>query len=204
MISKGVKILILSFFVSPLPLGLSASLTRISIFSFSNNSPIGIGIIAYLTFNIRANGFPSLDNARVNGKAGETVRVPITPNSASRYEIAAVSIDISHDSGVLENPTAEVGPAGTVAGKDVVFDEISPGILRVGAWGMNQNVIGDGIVAYVTYDIKANAVRGLTALTNASAASDPYGNDAPIHETNGVVYVNMANTAPWLILLLYY
>jgi len=134
-----------------------------------------------------ANGIPSLDLGRVTGYPGETVRIPVTLSNASGYEIAAVSIDISYDIAVLENASAEIGPAGSAAGKYVVFNEISSGILRVGVSGVNQNLIGDGVVAYVVFDIKADAVMGKTDLGNAPSASDPSGNDVPIEGESGAV-----------------
>jgi len=134
-----------------------------------------------------ANGIPSLDLGRVAGYPGETVRIPVTLSNASGYEIAAVSIDISYDIAVLENASAEIGPAGSAAGKYVVFNEISSGILRVGVSGVNQNLIGDGVVAYVVFDIKADAVMGKTDLGNAPSASDPSGNDVPIEGESGAV-----------------
>ncbi len=136
-----------------------------------------------------ANGIPSLDLTRVTGKPGETVRVPVTLTNASGYEIAAVSMDISYNIAVLENARAEIGPAGSAAGKYVIFSEISSGILRVGVSGFNQNLIGDGAVAYVVFDIKSDAVMGQTDLGNAPSASDPSGNDVPIEGKNGAISV---------------
>jgi len=134
-----------------------------------------------------ANGIPSLDLTRRSGKPGETVRVPVTLTNASGYEIAAVSMDVSYDVAVFENARAEIGPAGSAAGKYVVFNEISSGILRVGVSGVNQNLIGDGVVAYVVFDIKTDAVMGQTDLGNAPSASDPSGNDVPIEGESGAV-----------------
>ena len=156
-----------------------------------------------ITTTFMDNGYSSLDLAQAYGKAGETVRVPISLKNATGYEIAAVSVDISYDSNVLQNSTAEIGPAGSAAGKDIVFNEISPGILRVGVWGINQNVIDSGIVAYVTFDIKSDAIRGRTALINAPSASGLSGYDVPVNGTNGAISINMTKALPWLILLLY-
>ena len=134
-----------------------------------------------------SNGIPSLDLTRITGKPGETVRVPVTLSNVSGYEIAAVSMDISYDIAVLENARAEIGPAGSAAGKYVIFNEISSGILRVGVSGVNQNLIGDGVVAYVVFDVKTDAVMGQTDLGNAPSASDPSGNDVPIEGESGAI-----------------
>ena len=136
---------------------------------------------------IMANGIPSLDLTRISGKPGETVSVPVTLTNVSGYEIAAVSTDVSYDVAVFENARAEIGPAGSAAGKYVVFNEISSGILRVGVSGVNQNLIGDGVVAYVVFDIKTDAVMGQTDLGNAPSASDQSGNDVPIEGESGAV-----------------
>ncbi len=68
-----------------------------------------------------ANGIPSLDLARITGKPGETVSMPVTLTNVSGYEIAAVSMDVSYDVAVFENARAEIGPAGSAAGKYVVL-----------------------------------------------------------------------------------
>ena len=132
---------------------------------------------------------PSLDLAQVTGQPGETVRVPLTLTNVSGYQVAAVSTDISYDDGVLENPGAHIGPAGSAAGKSVIFKEVSPGIFRVGVSGFNQNLIRDGVVAYAIFDVKAETALGKTILYNSPSGSDPSGNDVPVEGQEGAVSV---------------
>ena len=54
---------------------------------------------------------------------------------------------------------------------------------------MNQSLIGDGVVAYVIFDIKADAALGHSTLQNSPEASDPSGNDVPIEGENRTITV---------------
>jgi len=130
---------------------------------------------------------PLLRLATLTSAPGETIIVPITLDNSPGYDISAILTDISYDSSVFENPTVQIGPAGSAADKDVLFNEISPGILRIGVSGLNQNLIGDGVVAYVIFDIKADAAIDQSTLQNSPEASDPSGNDVPIEGENGTI-----------------
>ena len=129
---------------------------------------------------------PSLEIGHVSGEPGETVTVPMTLTNASGYNISAISSDIIYDVSVLENPTVEIGPAGTAASKTVTSSEPSSGTFRVGVLSIaNNDAVGDGVVAYLIFTIKE--AWGRTTLSNSPEGSDPAGNDVTIDGTNGSV-----------------
>ena len=158
--------------------------------------------LAYLegsgNISVRAtalDGSPSLDIGNVTGSPGETVTVAVTLTNASGYLVSGVSTDITYDTSYLESPSVSIGAAGTSAGKDVSFNEISSGTIRVGVFSAsNNNAIGDGIVAYVSFKIKSSASSGQTTLGNAPSGSDPSGNDITMDGADGVVTVSYSST----------
>ena len=138
---------------------------------------------------------PSLDVGQVSGSLGETVTIPVTLTNASGYQVSGVSTDITYDTSYLESPSVSIGAAGTSAGKDVGFNEISSGTIRVGVFSAsNNNAIGDGIVAYVSFKIKSSASSGQTTLGNTPSGSDPSGNDITMGGADGVVTVSYSST----------
>ncbi len=133
---------------------------------------------------------PKVSIGRKTASPGEKVRVAITLNNAPGYDVSALSTDITYDSKILLNPSVEIGPAGTAAGKSIVFNEISTTTIRVGVISAsNNNPMGDGVVAYVSFDIKDDASVGQTTLANAPGASDPSGNDITVSGTNGLITI---------------
>jgi hypothetical protein len=112
----------------------------------------------------------------------------VSLTNASGYQISALLTNISYDTNVLENPTVEIGPAGTAAGKTVTSSEPSSGTFRIGVLSVSNNsAIGNGVVAYLTFTVKTGASLGVAALQNSPEASDPSGNDVPIAGTNGSI-----------------
>ena len=136
---------------------------------------------------------PSLSLSWPTGAPGDTVTVSVSFTNASGYQISAILTDISYDTSVLENLTVEIGPAGSAAGKTVISNEISSGNFRIGVLLGSNNIIADGIVAYLTFDIRADASLGQTTLENFPEASDPSGNDVPISGNDGVIQVTTNN-----------
>jgi hypothetical protein len=92
---------------------------------------------------------------------------------ATGQAISAISNDIVYDPNLLANPTVNISDSAKHAGKEVVFNEVRPGLLRVGVVGLNQNLIPDGVTANVTFDVLKG---GQISFTNQPTASDPHGN----------------------------
>ena len=132
----------------------------------------------------------------VSGSVGTQVTVPITLTN-SGASIAALSIDIGFDDTKLSVPkhtdgitpiAATLSPA--ITDKVIVqsLPTSSSGVLRLGIYGINNHAIGDGIVAYVKFNILANASGTLT-LTNTPGASDPAGTPIVITGASGQINI---------------
>jgi parallel beta-helix repeat protein len=148
------------------------------------------GIVNRLMNARSSNSVPLLDIGSSTGEPGKTVTVPVSLANASGYNVSAISCDISYDTGIFEDATVAIGPAGSSAGKSVTSNEISTGVLRIGVLSAsNSNVIGDGVVIYLTFRVKAGASLGQTPLGNSPEASDPSGNDVSIEGSNGVIRI---------------
>lgn len=117
--------------------------------------------LAFFTMMSGAAQAIRLDLGTASGTPGSDVTIPITLDYlGATPNIAATSNDIGFNTGLLENPTASLGPAGTAANKMVIQNLRSPGVFRVGVIGLNQNIIQGGIAAYVTFRIKSGATPG--------------------------------------------
>jgi len=132
------------------------------------------------------------------GSPGDTVTIPVTLNyiEGETLNICSIGIDIGFNPDVLENPQVEIGPAGSDADKDIFSNIVSPRLLRIGILGYNQNIISAGIVANVTFTIKADAADGTYTLTNTPSASDPDGNAISVAGVDGTVRVLSVNYSP--------
>jgi len=62
--------------------------------------------------------------------------------------------------------------------------------LRIGVLSTsNSNVIGNGVVVYLTFSVRADASLGQTTLENSPEASDPSGNDVSMEGSNGAIRI---------------
>ena len=144
-----------------------------------------------------SSGTPSIVVGLGTGIPGGTVKIPLILNNLSGWQVSAIAADIVYDTSVLENPTVEIGPAGSAADKTITSNAISSGNLRVGVLSIsNNNIIADGIVAYVTFDVKADISDCQSTVENTPDASDPSGNDVAVSGTDGVVVISLSPPVP--------
>jgi len=152
-------------------------------------------IIFQIMLMIMAAGFASAADPVVsigtgNGLRGDTVQVPVTLTNVSGINLSAISVDVGFDANVLENPSAVVGPAGSAADKGVAINpNYSPGVMRVLLFGINQNVINNGIIFYVNFTIKPAAAYGVTVLTSKPSGSTPDARYVTMSGVNGALNI---------------
>ena len=103
---------------------------------------------------------------------------------AKGQAISAVSSDITYDPNLLANPRVTISGSAKQVGKEVVFNEVRPGLLRVGVVGLNQNLIPDGVTANVTFDVLKE---GQISFSNQPTASDPHGNMVSVTFRDGKI-----------------
>ena len=133
---------------------------------------------------------PSVGVGSGNGTRAGKITLPITLTNISGTDIAAVSVDIEYDTSIFEKPKATIGPSGDTADKTVATSEPAFGVFRVTVFSIsNNNIIGNGVVAYLTLNILANAPGIETTLTNTPSASDPSGNDVGVESSDSTVTI---------------
>ena len=115
------------------------------------------------------------------GTYGTPADMPLTLTNDGA-SIAGVSADITFNTTYFDFVGATIGPAGSAAGKDVVVNQLSPGLVRIGVFSdSNINVIADGMVAIVHFTLKRNPVGGID-IGIVPGASDPIGNPVTDHQ----------------------
>jgi hypothetical protein len=160
-----------------------------------NGFILGVILFTVLGFSFPAFG-ASLNLGEATGNAGSDVTIAMTLTTGG-LQIAAVAMDIVYGTATfLENPRVVIGAAGTAVGKQVISSTPAPGIFRIGVLSItNNNAIGDGVVADVTFKIKDTAPAGDITLINIPSASDPSGNPVSITGQNGLIHVVTAPPA---------
>ncbi len=159
-------------------------------------------VIPYLSFLILLlmawpAGAVRLDLGLVSGLSGADVTIPITLTyEGATPNISATSSDIGFDAAVLANPRAVIGPAGTVAVKNVVVSSPLAGLFRVALIGLNQNILQDGIVVFVTFTVNAGVPPGTITLTNTPSATDPAGNPVVVLGSPGTIQLPLFGDVP--------
>jgi uncharacterized repeat protein (TIGR01451 family) len=105
-------------------------------------------------------------------------------------------MDIGYNSTYLTPVSATIGPAGQEAGKNVASNIVSPGLFRVGVFSSsNLSPIGNGIVAYVTFEISCDAPFVTYGLSNTPSAATPEGVDVPTDGSDGSIQVVEESTS---------
>jgi hypothetical protein len=118
------------------------------------------------------------------GAPGNTLLTSVV-YSAQGAQVAGLQFDILYDQIALSLSTAQAGSAATLATKDLSFNTLSPGDTRSLIFGLNQNVIGDGSVADLTFQVALNAPTGPYNLhLSGIVGTDPNGNNVTITNLN--------------------
>jgi hypothetical protein len=106
------------------------------------------------------------------GAAGAPAVVAVTLTETPPPCAVAFQFDASYDSTKVTLASATAGPALAASGKDVASRVSSSGnSVRVVASGLNQNTIGNGDVADLTFNLVSGFTSGSTALTLSNCLS---------------------------------
>lgn len=152
--------------------------------------------VAMLPFVLAALGFAeaaTLNLSDAVGAPGGTVEIAVSLNSEGS-SVAGASSDISYDPAVFSNPRAVIDSsiaADTGATKQVIFNVVEDGLFRFGVFGLNQTAIPDGVIAWVSLDVKGDARRGsVTELGNKPGATDGQGNALTVSGPAARIYIS--------------
>src|SRR3970040_726760 len=113
-------------------------------------------------------GAPSalIDVGNGSGNPGDTgIVVAVSLASDPGANVASLDFDLSFDSSRLAYVSTATGPAASAAVKDAQGNLISPGTIRVIVFGLKTNVIGDGVVAIISFNVLGGAAPGDSSLS---------------------------------------
>ncbi len=131
---------------------------------------------------------------RVPGTAGNTVVVEIRVRAGTGHMPAGINFDVQYDNAVLSVGTSGYwadGAVTTAAGKSGAASNPGGNIVRVVIFGLNANVIADGVIGTITFTLDSAAADQDSALTVTNiAVSDPSASTiTPVSGVNGVVVI---------------
>ncbi len=111
---------------------------------------------------------------------GATIVVPVNLTSSVGENPAGLQFDLTYNTSVLTFVSYADGPVSTAAGKFGSSSNPSAGVRRVVIFGLNPNVIGNGVVCNLTFTVQTTAPVGLSPLTlSAVQITDPNATPLP-------------------------
>jgi hypothetical protein len=125
----------------------------------------------------------------VVGLPGNTV-LTSAEYTAQGAQVAGLQFDVLYNPSALSLSSAQAGSAATLASKSIAFNLESPGDTRFIIFGLNQNVIGNGSVADLKFQVSSTAPAGPYNLS----LSGIVGSDASGHAVT-ITNLNPAPTA---------
>ena len=140
---------------------------------------------------------PKIDLGSVsNGAPGTVVKIPVTlttggaaissPGLTITYDPAKVVSVTSFDPADLAQ-TPALGPAAVAAGKTISDSSPAAGTYTIGLLSTsNTNVIGDGVIVNLFFELAADATGPIT-LASVPSAADPSGAPVAVTGTSGTI-----------------
>ena len=154
-------------------------------------SLLTIAGMARVTFAASLN----IGNAQANvGKTG--VQVDVDLEVVGSEEIASLQLDLQFDDR-LKLVDVYAGNVATTADKSVAWNSRSNGVARVLLYGLNENVIDNGHVFQLIFDVKADGVSGQSDISAPSlTASNPVGDNVALSAQSGYVGIGGGAASP--------
>lgn len=107
-------------------------------------------------------------------------------------KVSAIQFDVDYDDSCLLFDSVSAGNALTSVNKQVAYNEVSSGTVRIIGYGLNQNEIQDGVVAKLAFNLKSMPPLGLSPISIKNMIlSDPDGNSVSVSGTDGYVKIEL-------------
>ncbi|MDX9972323.1 MAG: dockerin type I domain-containing protein [FCB group bacterium] len=128
---------------------------------------------------------------------GISVVLPVTLEHAASEAVAGMQFDVGYEDVPFEAVGATIGPAASTAGKTLQFAFVDETHARLIVSGFNLNTIPSGIVAYVTFQVMADAPQAVyvAELQNALLSS-AYGASISVTSVAGAITVGNPVSSP--------
>jgi PKD repeat protein len=146
----------------------------------------GIQCVQEGTITVTVNPNPPLLTVGNSSAApGASVTVPVTLTGRDAT-LCGLTTDVTYDLASLTFTSAQIGPAALAAGKSLNSSTPSTGVIRLAILGINVTPIGDGIVAYLTFQV-AQGASGSTVLNHSCGGTDCEGGGVGMSCPGGIV-----------------
>lgn len=131
----------------------------------------------------------TLTLASGTGIQGGTITLDLTIASTGGAQVAAIQFALSFGADITAINSSALGAVGIAASKMISAGGGNTFII----FGLNANVIGDGVLATFTFQIAPGASTS-NITVGSMAASDPSGNSVPTASVPGIVTIGAAPT----------
>jgi hypothetical protein len=132
-------------------------------------------------------GTLSVSNGAALPSGSDSIQITLT--SVDGAQISGVSFNLTYDSNRLSVNNVSAGSAATSAEKSV-NSQVHSNYISILVVGINSNVIPNGTIVNVEFNVLAGAPSGTSALAiTGDAASDPNGQEVPLNISNGTFIV---------------
>lgn len=140
---------------------------------------------------------PALTLSSGTGAASGTVALNLSVSSPAGSEPAALEWTLTYPSASISSVSVAAGPAATAAGKSISCSGGAAGYTCV-AYGMNSNIISNGVVAIVTATLTANATTAAISIASGVGASGAGSPETVTASGGGITIPPLSNSSPTL------
>lgn len=110
-----------------------------------------------------------------------TVSIPVTLSPGTENGIAALQFEIAFNPAQLQFTAVEPGQSAIDAAKSTHASALRPGTARFIVAGLNRNVMGNGVIAWIRFATLPGSTPPFTTTVSGVVLSDPYGNAVDAH-----------------------
>lgn len=119
------------------------------------------------------------------------VAIALTLASSPGEKVSGIQFDLVCSENVAQLTAMQPGTAAVLAGKSVSYNRVEPGRYRAIVAGLNQNVIGDGEVVSLVFEVSTQPPDGSQPISiEGLVMSDPNGRSVPSMAVPGELRVS--------------
>ncbi len=150
-------------------------------------------ILGYaLTLNKAYSATLSIESG--NEYTGTQIEVNVSLNPSTQESVSACQFDVLYDTTVYEIISVVTGDSSLAAQKQVQYNTVTSGQIRVIIAGLNQNIIPSGSVAKLNVKVCSSAPAGTYELSlNRVILSNPIGTSVPATPVNGIMTIQRSS-----------
>lgn len=126
-----------------------------------------------------------------NAETGTQTIINVVLSVDNRESVSAIQFDVNYNPDISSIVSITVGEASLSAQKQVQYNIIFAGQVRVIIAGLNQNSIPSGSIAQISFKICASAPAGSYDISLTRAVlSSPTGSSVPVSVVNGTLVIS--------------